>query len=408
MQYFTHTLSNGIRLVHKPVDSLVAHCGITINTGSRDEMPTEQGMAHFIEHLIFKGTRKRKAYHVLSHMENVGGEINAYTGKEDTCVYASFMHIHYGRCLDLISDIVFSSAFPEKEIIKEKDVIIDEINSYKDSPGEQIFDDFDSLVYKGHPLGSNILGTPRHLKKFQRNHILQFLERNYVASEMVISSVGKIDFKKLIKLAERYFGHLPAGHRSVPRQRFSGYQAETKLIKRRNHQVHCVIGNEAYSVDNEKKTALVLLNNILGGPGLNSRLNMAVREKHGLCYNIESHYQPYSDTGIFSIYPGTDIEFIDRAVSLVQRELFRLRDRRLGSLQLKRAKQQLQGQVAISFESNVNEMLSIGKSITLYNKIDTLEQINQKIERVNASELLDVANEVLDSVNLSMLMYKPR
>jgi predicted Zn-dependent peptidase len=408
MQYFTHTLSNGIRLVHKPVDSLVAHCGITINTGSRDEMPTEQGMAHFIEHLIFKGTRKRKAYHVLSHMENVGGEINAYTGKEDTCVYASFMHIHYGRCLDLISDIVFSSAFPEKEIIKEKDVIIDEINSYKDSPGEQIFDDFDSLVYKGHPLGSNILGTPRHLKKFQRNHILQFLERNYVASEMVISSVGKIDFKKLIKLAERYFGHLPAGHRSVPRQRFSGYQAETKLIKRRNHQVHCVIGNEAYSVDNEKKTALVLLNNILGGPGLNSRLNMAVREKHGLCYNIESHYQPYSDTGIFSIYLGTDIEFIDRAVSLVQRELFRLRDRRLGSLQLKRAKQQLQGQVAISFESNVNEMLSIGKSITLYNKIDTLEQINQKIERVNASELLDVANEVLDSVNLSMLMYKPR
>jgi predicted Zn-dependent peptidase len=318
------------------------------------------------------------------------------------------MHIHYGRCLDLISDIVFSSAFPEKEIIKEKDVIIDEINSYKDSPGEQIFDDFDSLVYKGHPLGSNILGTPRHLKKFQRNHILQFLERNYVASEMVISSVGKIDFKKLIKLAERYFGHLPAGHRSVPRQRFSGYQAETKLIKRRNHQVHCVIGNEAYSVDNEKKTALVLLNNILGGPGLNSRLNMAVREKHGLCYNIESHYQPYSDTGIFSIYLGTDIEFIDRAVSLVQRELFRLRDRRLGSLQLKRAKQQLQGQVAISFESNVNEMLSIGKSITLYNKIDTLEQINQKIERVNASELLDVANEVLDSVNLSMLMYKPR
>ena len=408
MQYFTHTLSNGIRLVHKPVDSLVAHCGITINTGSRDEMPTEQGMAHFIEHLIFKGTRKRKAYHVLSHMENVGGEINAYTGKEDTCVYASFMHIHYGRCLDLISDIVFSSAFPEKEIIKEKDVIIDEINSYKDSPGEQIFDDFDSLVYKGHPLGSNILGTPRHLKKFQRNHILQFLERNYVASEMVISSVGKIDFKKLIKLAERYFGHLPTGHRSVPRQRFSGYQAETKLIKRRNHQVHCVIGNEAYSVDNEKKTALVLLNNILGGPGLNSRLNMAVREKHGLCYNIESHYQPYSDTGIFSIYLGTDIEFIDRAVSLVQRELFRLRDRRLGSLQLKRAKQQLQGQVAISFESNVNEMLSIGKSITLYNKIDTLEQINQKIERVNASELLDVANEVLDSVNLSMLMYKPR
>jgi predicted Zn-dependent peptidase len=408
MQYFTHTLSNGIRLVHKPVDSLVAHCGITINAGSRDELPAEQGMAHFIEHLIFKGTGKRKAYHVLSHMENVGGEINAYTGKEDTCIYSSFMHIHYARCLDLISDIVFGSSFPEKEIEKEKDIVIDEINSYKDSPGEQIFDDFDGLIFKDHPLGNNILGTPRHLKRFRKNHILNFLQRNYVTHEMVISSVGKIDFQKLIKLAERYFGPLPATGRTLAREKLNGYHAETRHVKRRNHQVHCVIGNRAYSADDDKKTALVLLNNILGGPGLNSRLNMAVREKHGLCYNIESHYQPYSDTGMFSIYLGTDHEFIDKAVVLVLRELERLREKRLGSLQLKRAKLQLQGQVAISFESNLNEMLSLGKSIILYNKIDSLEQINQKIEKVTASELLDVANEVIDPARLSMLMYKPR
>ncbi len=407
MQYFTHTLSNGIRLVHKPVDSMVAHCGITINAGSRDELPAEQGMAHFIEHLIFKGTSKRRAYHILSHMENVGGEINAYTGKEDTCIYASFMHIHYARCLDLISDIVFHSSFPEKEIQKEKDVVIDEINSYKDNPGEQIFDDFDGLIFKNHPLGSNILGTPRHLKKFRKEHIINFLQKNYVTHEMVISSVGKIDFKKLIKLAERYFGHLPPSVKKNPRESLNGYDAETKLVKRRNHQVHCVMGSRAYSADNDKKTALVLLNNILGGPGLNSRLNMAVREKHGLCYNIESHYQPYTDTGLFSIYLGTDHGFIDKAVALVLRELERLREKRLGSLQLKRAKLQLQGQVAISFESNLNEMLSLGKSIILYNKIDTLEQINQKIEKVNAFELLEVASEIMNPARLSMLMFKP-
>jgi len=194
MQYYIHTLSNGIRLVHRHADSYVAHCGLTINSGSRDEDPHEQGLAHFIEHLVFKGTKKRKAYQVLSHMENVGGEINAYTGKEDTCIYATFMNVHYARCLDLISDIVFGSVFPDKEIQKEKDVIIDEINSYKDNTGEQIFDDFDAIIYKDHPLGANILGTPSHLKKFDRKYIFDFLEKNYVTTEMVISSVGNIDF----------------------------------------------------------------------------------------------------------------------------------------------------------------------------------------------------------------------
>ncbi len=408
MQYYTHTLSNGIRLVHKPVDSLVAHCGLTINAGSRDELPAEQGLAHFIEHLIFKGTQKRKAYHILSHMENVGGEINAYTGKEDTCVYASFMHTHYGRCMDLISDIVFHSVFPEKEIIKEKDVVIDEINSYKDSPGEQIFDDFDNLVYRDHPLGANILGTPRHLKKFNRNHIFEFIQRNYATDEMVISSVGRIDFRKLVRMAERYFGVFPASSRQTPRKRFTDYAAQDKIVKRRNHQVHCMLGNESFGVSHQNKTAMILLNNILGGPGLNSRLNMAVREKHGLCYNIESHYQPYSDTGLFCVYLGTDHLFIDKAVALVLRELTLLREKTLGSLQLKRAKQQLQGQVAISFESNVNEMLSLGKSVLLYNKIDTLEQIYEKIEIVSAAELREVAMEVFDPDKLSLLMYKPR
>lgn len=387
---------------------MVAHCGLTINVGSRDELEQEQGLAHFIEHLIFKGTTKRKAYQILSHMENVGGEINAYTGKEDTCVYATFMNTHYARCLDLISDIVFQSVFAEKEILKEKDVVIDEINSYKDNPGEQIFDDFDEVVFRNHPLGANILGTPRHLKKFKREHVFEFIRKNYVTSEMVISSVGNIDFKKLVRLVERYFGDIPEGHREQSRVSFEGYNPVNEVVKRRNHQVHCIIGNVGYNASHDKKTALVLLNNILGGPGLNSRLNMGIREKYGFCYNIESHYQPYSDTGLFSIYLGTDKDYIDKTIALVQKELTLLREKRLGSLQLKRARQQLQGQVAISFESNVNEMLSIGKSLLLYERIDSIVEINEKIQRVTSSELLDAANEVFAPEMLSMLMYRPR
>jgi predicted Zn-dependent peptidase len=408
MQYFFHTLSNGIRLVHKHADSYVAHCGLTINAGSRDESDNEQGLAHFIEHLIFKGTNKRKAYQVLCHMENVGGEINAYTSKEDTCIYATFMNSHYSRCFDLISDIVFDSVFPDREIEKEKDVVMDEINSYKDNPGEQIFDDFDGIIFRNHPLGANILGTPAHLKKFGRKHIFSFLKKNYATHEMVISSVGKIEFNKLIKLVERYFGHFPASSKSLPRKQFEGYEASEKIVKRRNHQVHCIIGNEAYSASHKHKTTLILLNNILGGPGLNSRLNMGIREKYGFCYNIESHYQPYSDTGIFSIYFGTDADHIDRTIALVQKELSLLRNSRLGSLQLKRARQQLQGQVAISFESNLNEMLSIGKSLLLYEKIDSIEEINEKIRMITSSDLLEAANEVFDPAALSTLMYRPR
>jgi predicted Zn-dependent peptidase len=407
MQYFHHVLSNGIRLVHKPVASYVAHMGLTVNAGSRDEETHEQGLAHFIEHLIFKGTEKRKAYHILSHMENVGGEINAYTSKEDTCIYASFMNQHYARCMDLISDIVFHSVFPDKEIVKEKDVIIDEINSYKDNPGEQIMDDFDEVIFKNHPLGANILGTPKHLKKFKKDHVFNFLKKNYATNEMVISSVGNIDFSKLIKLAERYFGACESTSRATPRKPFQSYTPEIKAVKRRNHQVHCVIGNQAYHVDHQNKATLILLNNILGGPGLNSRLNMAIREKHGFCYNIESQYQPYSDTGIFSIYLGTDQFFLDKTLALVHKELSYLREKKLGKLQLKRAKQQLKGQVAISFESNLHEMLSIGKSLLMYNKIDTIEQINSKIDKITSSDLLEVANDIFHPDQLSMLVYKP-
>lgn len=407
MSFFYHTLSNGIRIVHKQTDSYLSHCGITINTGSRDELSHEEGLAHFIEHIIFKGTSKRKTHHVLSYMENVGGELNAYTSKEDTCIYSSFMSSYYPRWFELLSDIIFNSTFPEKEIEKEKDIVIDEINSYKDSPGEQIIDDFDELIFNNNPLGKNILGTPKKIKSFNRKKINSFIDDNYATDEMVICSVGDIRFNRLIKLCERFFGHIPYKAKKRHRIPLNGYHPDIKTVKRKNHQVHCVIGNRSYSAVDKMKISMVLINNLLGGPVLNSRLNMAVREKHGLCYIIESNYQPYSDTGLFSIYLGTDKNFIDKAISLTFKELNKLRTQRLGSLQLKRAQQQLKGQVALSFESNLNEMMSLGKSITLYDRIDTFEEINRKIDNVSAMDLLEVANNIFDPQQMSMLIYKP-
>jgi len=408
MEYLSIELPNGIRIVHKPIASMVAHCSLTINAGSRDELTKEHGLAHFIEHTIFKGTKKRHSHHVLSYMENVGGEINAYTTKEETCIYGSFTHHHYERWFNLLSDIIFNSTFPERELEKEKDIIIDEINSCKDNPSEQIYDDFEDLIFRGHPLGRSILGTPQKLKSFKRELILGFLERNYLPGEMVISSVGNIPFSDLARLVEKYFGHVEANSGRQKRERFDGYVPENKMVKRRNHQSHCIIGGPAYEATNAKKTAMILLNNVLGGPGLNSRLNMSVREKNGYCYNIDSHYHPFTDTGIFCIYFGTDADYLNKTMELVHKELKRFRELSLGTLQLKRAKQQLLGQVAISLESNLNEMLSMGKSVLIYNRIDTIEEINRKIEAVTANELLEVANQIFDTNKLSVLSYNPR
>lgn len=407
MIYQRHRLSNGIRLIHRPTSSPVAHCGLIINAGSRDEKPDEQGLAHFIEHVIFKGTGKRKAFHILSHMENVGGEINAYTSKEETCLYASFMHPYYARWFDVVADIIFNSSFPDKELKKEKDIIIDEINSYKDSPAEQILDDFDEIIFNGHPLGSNILGTPAHLKTFDREKINGFIRKNYVTEEMVICSVGRIDFQMLIRLAEKYFGHVLPGSRQHIRKSHTGYLPRQKTAKRMNHQAHCVTGNQAYKISHERKTTALLLNNILGGPGLTSRLNMSVREKHGFCYHIESMYQPYSDAGILSIYFGTDPACVDKTFSLINKELARLREQKLGSLQMQRARKQLCGQVNIAYESKLNEMLFIGKHMLHFNTTENLTEINRRIEAVTASELMEAANELFDPFGMSLLTYKP-
>jgi len=403
-EYFT--LSNGIRVIHKQDRGKVAHLGVVINTGSRDEDDTEHGIAHFIEHVIFKGTHKRKAYHVISRLEDVGGEIDAYTTKEETTIYAAFLKEYYSRTIELFADILFNSSFPEKELEKEKEVILDEINSYKDSPADLIFDDFEELIFKGHPIGRNILGEPKSLKKYNRNNLLTFIKNNYHTNQMVICSVGDVKFSVLIKWVKKYFEGFEENRRKNRRQVLNGYKASTTEVVKDTYQAHCIMGNRAYSINDKKRLPLELLNNILGGPGMNSRLNLALREKHGFTYNIESFYNPYTDTGIVGIYFGTEQEKVERSLKIINREIKQLQNKPLGILQLERAKKQLIGQMAIGSENRSNLMLTIGRSYLLFDKVDPLDKVYEKINAITTQQLLEVANEAFDFNKLSMLIYK--
>ncbi len=403
--YQAYQFPNGIRLVHRQTRGPVAHLGVVVNAGSRDEKPEEQGMAHFIEHLIFKGTSHRTARQVLDRIENVGADLNAFTTKEETTVYASFLPEYYSRSLELFSDILFNSTFPEEEIKKERDVVIDEINSYKDSPMDWIHDEFDSLIFGDHPLGKNILGTPSHLKKFTREQILGFTKRHYFTNQLVISTVGDINFSKLLMLTGRYFGNQLAGEGQPARYsppEFEKMDASRKFSK---HQSHIIIGNRAYNYHDNKRYTLALITNMLGGPAMNSVLNLELREKHGIAYNLESNYQPLSDTGIFTIYLGTDTRMVDKAISLVMKELRKIREEKMGNGRFKIRKEQLKGQIAISVEAHQNEMLSAGKSMLIFNKVDTVEEVIARVEAITPSDVMEVANEVFDPSALSSLIF---
>ena len=405
MQLFLHTLNNGIRIVHHRTNGMVAHCGLVINTGSRDEETSEHGMAHFIEHMLFKGTRKRKAYHILSRLDDVGGELNAYTTREETAVHASVLKENFERAVDLISDITFNSVFPDKEIQKEKDVVIEEINSYLDNPAELIFDDFEELVFSGQPLGRNILGTPHTVKSFTQKTLGEFLIRNYNTCDMVFCSVGNIPDETVLKLSEKYLGQVQK--KSVVRRKNLKwiYKPESVTRKKDTYQNHCILGNISYNLKDKRRMGMFLLNNLLGGQGLNSRLNLSLREKNGLAYNVESGYNAYSDTGIFSIYFGTDKQNLDRSISIAKRELDKLRSTGLGPLQLSKAKNQIKGYLARGYENHESLMLSLGKSLLVFNRIDTLEDICKKIDEITSAELLDISNEVFDPSKLSVLIY---
>lgn len=403
-----YRFSNGLQLVHQHInhDSVVSHLGLIINVGSRDELKKETGLAHFIEHVIFKGTRKRKAYHILSRLEDVGGEINAYTSKEETVIQTAFLHQHYERSIELIADIVINSTFPQKELDKEKEVVIDEINSYKDTPSEQIFDDFDQLLFPNHPLGNNILGTKARVRKYSQSDVLSFVKKHYRAGDMVISSIGNIDFEKLIQLIEKHFADLPNGNQEKKRKHPDTHEKIEINKKRRVYQAHCIIGNRAYDLQDDKRVPFSLLNNYLGGPGLNSRLNLGIREKYGFTYNLESNYTALSDTGHFSIYLGTDQLYLNKTIELVHKELRQLREKKLGPQQLKKAQQQLIGQIAISEESYANKMLNNGRSLMSYGRISNMKDIQEKIVSISAEGIQEVAQEIFNPDDLSMLIYQ--
>lgn len=406
MEYGIHTLKNGIRVVHIPVNSPVSHCGILVNAGSRDESEDEHGLAHFIEHVIFKGTTKRKAYHILSRLDDVGGEINAYTTKEETAFYAAFLQPHFERAVELLSDIVFHSTFPSAELDKEKEVVIDEINSFKDNPSELIFDDFEEVIFANHPIGRNILGTPETLHTFDKKGIEGFMNQNYHTDQMIFCSVGGESFAKVLKLAEKYLGDVPANYRQTIRRGVINYKPERIIQEKKTFQAHCIIGNTAYHALDKRRMDLILLNNLLGGQGLNSRLNMSLREKHGYAYSVESTFTPYFDTGVFTIYFGTDKDKLDKSIKLVHKELHTLRTKKLGSMQLHRAKNQIIGQIAISADNKENLLFSVGKSFLLFNRFDSLEVVNKRIQSITAERLLDVANEVLAKDQLSQLIFQ--
>ena len=407
MELQVFTLPNGIRLVHRFIPNVVAHFGIFVAAGTRNEKEREHGIAHFIEHTIFKGTEKRTVYHILNRLENVGADLNAYTSKEETCFYATFLNEYYERTLELFQDILFHSIFPLKELEKEKQVVMDEIKSYQDTPAEQIFDDFEDLVFDGHPLGKNILGTARNLKLLKRQDVLDFIRNNYQLKEMVLVSVGNIPFNKLVRLVMKYFNTSPERGETPLHLPFTGYIPKQKTLKKKTNQVHCILGSIAYAYSDERRIPLALLNNMLGGPILNSRLSLALRERNGLTYHNESNYTSYSDSGIVSIYFGTDPSLYPKALEIVHKELKKLRTQKLTKIQLHTIQKQLIGQLAIAQESNLGQMLAIGKSYLLQNRFDPIETLISRIRFTTAEELLEIANEIFEPERLTMLTFHP-
>jgi predicted Zn-dependent peptidase len=407
MDYQVFTFPNGIRLLFKPAQSAISHCCLLVNAGTRDEEEGQPGMAHFIEHLLFKGTQKRNTNQILNRLEVVGADLNAYTTKEYTCLHASFLTQHLSRSVELLQDIAFFSTFDEQEMEKEKGVIIDEIASYEDQPEEAINDDFEALIFAGHPLANNVLGTRESVTGFTKKNITDFIIANYNTHETVFAVTGNYAFKQVVKIVEKYLAIIPENANPKKRKPFLAIPPKKVILKKPINQVHCLLGNTAYTYHHDKKMGLLLLNNLLGGNGMSSRLNLQIREKYGIAYTVESNYTPMSDTGLFSIYFGTDAEKADKALHLIYKELKKLRETRLGNIQLKQAKQKFIGQIALSEENRLGVLLSMAKSLLDFNRIDSLAQVFEKIERVSADEILAIANEIFAEQRLSTLLFKP-
>ncbi|MBC7923643.1 MAG: insulinase family protein [Ferruginibacter sp.] len=407
-EYQVHTLSNGIRLVHKQVThTQVAHCAFMLDVGSRDEEPHQVGIAHFWEHMAFKGTKKRRSFHILNRLESVGGELNAYTTKEKICFHASVLDKHFEKAVELLTDITFETVFPEKQIEKERSVILEEMSMYYDSPEDAIQDDFDGLLFDSHPLGYNILGTSESVSSFRKADFLRFIAENLNTQRIVFSSVSNWPFRKVVELATKYLASVPAHSARKERRLFNGYVPKRIRVPRVISQAHCALGRTAYPLGDSRRLPFFMLINLLGGPGMNSRLNLALRERYGFVYSVEANYTPYVDTGFMAVYFATEKKQLEKSIALVLRELKLLKEAPLGRVQLHSVKEQLMGQLAMSEESNLNFMLMMAKSILDVNRVDNLEDIFADIRRITAKELQDLANDMFDESQMSLLTFVP-
>lgn len=402
-------LPNGIRIVHQEIThTRMVHCGFILDIGSRDESKEEEGLAHFWEHMAFKGTKKRKAFHILNRLESVGGELNAYTTKEKICFYSSVLQTHFNKSAELLCDITFNSIFPPKQIEKERQVILEEMAMYRDSPDDSLQDEFDATIFQNHALGRNILGTEETVSGFTQQDFYDFISRRLDTSRIVFSVVGNISFTKVLKQVEQFLKDLPATTSKFTRTSFQDYTPTSKVVYKEISQAHCAIGKPALSLFDKNRFQLFLLNNILGGPSMNSRLNLALREKYGYVYHIESVYQAYTDTGIIGIFYGTEESISKKAKKIALKEVQKLREKKLGSMQLHMAKEQAIGQMAMAEENYVSLMLVYGKSLLNKDRIDPLETIFNSIRNTTAEQLQDIANQVFNEDEFTFITYLPK
>ena len=441
MKYNTYTLDNGLRIIHLPSDSQVVYCGYQINAGTRNEEPGEEGLAHFCEHVTFKGTERRKAWHILNCLESVGGDLNAYTNKEGTVYYSAILKEHIARAVDLLSDIVFHSVYPQAEIDKEVEVICDEIESYNDSPAELIYDEFENILFKGSPLGHNILGTAEQVRAFKTEDALRFTQKLYRPDNAIFFAYGDIDFKKLVKLlktlnfehgtlnfmnsktSETPAAEMEAGDanhkvqssqfkvqsKEVQSSKFnvqSKVAGKTIVMQKNTHQAHVMIGTRAYDVNDDRRMPLYLLNNMLGGPGMNAKLNLALREHNGLVYTVESTMVSYGDTGTWSIYFGCDEHDVKRCLRLVRKELDKFMQKPLSDAQLKAAKKQIKGQIGVACDNRENFALDFGKSFLHYGWEKNVDRLYEQVDEITAAQIQAVAQELFDKDRLTTLIFK--
>lgn len=441
MKYNTYTLDNGLRIIHLPSDSKVVYCGYQINAGTRNEEPGEEGLAHFCEHVTFKGTERRKAWHILNCLESVGGDLNAYTNKEGTVYYSAILKEHIARAVDLLTDIVFHSVYPQAEIDKEVEVICDEIESYNDSPAELIYDEFENIIFKSSPLGHNILGTAEQVRSFKTEDALRFTRKLYRPDNAIFFAYGDIDFKKLVKLIRKALADDDSGKVAENAANSVGKLAEEKLpqisqitqisgdensitteksvssvgkeiagqtivMQKNTHQAHVMIGTRAYDVNDSRRMPLYLLNNMLGGPGMNAKLNLALREHNGLVYTVESTMVAYGDTGIWSIYFGCDEHDVKRCLRLVRKELDKFMQKPLSEAQLKAAKKQIKGQVGVACDNRENFALDFGKSFLHYGWEKNVDRLYKQVDEITAEQIQAVAQELFDKDRLTTLIFR--